>query len=131
MTATETTTQKYHTFDLRRPFLGLGDKRAGSELMTIKMKVYEQGGENRMHRHPGEDHAFIVLEGEATFHLETDDNTRVLRQWDGLLLERDAFYWFENTGDIELVLLRFGAMDPSKPQKARFTDGSEKHGRKD
>jgi mannose-6-phosphate isomerase-like protein (cupin superfamily) len=127
----DTVAGAFTQFDLRPPYLGLKDHRAASELMTIKMKVYEHGGENRMHRHLGEDHSFVVLDGEATFHLGTDDDTRVLRKFDGILLERGAYYWFENSGDVDLVLFRVGALDRSKPQHATFEDGSVKHGRKD
>jgi mannose-6-phosphate isomerase-like protein (cupin superfamily) len=131
MTSAETATGTYKEFDLRPPYLGFGDHRATSELMTVKLKVYESGGENRLHQHLGEDHCFVVLDGEATFHLGTDDETRVLGKWDGILLERGAYYWFENTGDVDLVLFRVGALDRSKPQHAAFADGTVKHGRKD
>ena len=126
-----TDTGTFHLFDARPPYLGLGDHRAHSELMTIKLKKYETGGENRMHYHLGEDHCFLVMDGEATFHLGTDDNTRVVKKFDGILLERGASYWFENSGDVDLVIFRVGAMDRARPQHANFSDGSRKHGRKD
>jgi mannose-6-phosphate isomerase-like protein (cupin superfamily) len=131
MSIPEAPTGTFKLFDLRPPYLGFKDHRAASELMTVKLKKYEQGGENRMHHHLGEDHCFVVLEGEATFHLDTDDNVRVVRKWDGILLERGADYWFENTGDVDLVLFRVGALDRSQPQHAEFQDGTMKHGRKD
>jgi mannose-6-phosphate isomerase-like protein (cupin superfamily) len=129
--SSETATGTFKLFDVRPPYLGFGDHRATTELMTVKMKVYEHGGENRMHHHLGEDHCFVVLDGEATFHLGTDENTRVLAKWDGIVLERGAPYWFENSGDVDLVLFRVGAIDPGKPQHAKFQDGAIKHGRKD
>jgi mannose-6-phosphate isomerase-like protein (cupin superfamily) len=133
--STSTQTGTFKLFNMRPPYLGLGDHRAASELMTVKLKKYEQGGENRMHHHLGEDHCFVVLEGEATFHLGAVDGSEaevhVIREYDGILLERGAFYWFENTGDVDLVLFRVGALDPSGPKHASFTDGSVKHGRKD
>ena len=131
MSTSTTETGTFKLFDMSPPYLGLKDHRAASELMTVKLKKYEQGGENRMHRHLGEDHCFVVLDGEATFHLDTDDNTRVVGRYEGILLERNAFYRFENTGDVDLVLLRVGALDRSKPQHAVFTDDSRKHGRHD
>ena len=130
-TATTETTGTFQLFDMRPPYLGLKDHRAVSELMTVKLKRYEQGGENRMHKHLGEDHCFVVLDGEATFRLGTDDNVRVVGRYEGILVERGQPYWFENTGDVDLVLFRVGALDRTKPQHAVFTDGSRKHGRKD
>ena len=98
----------------------------------MKLKVYEERlGENRMHHHDGEDHCFVILQGEATFRLGTDDNVVVLNQGDGILIERGDDYWFENTGAVDLQILRVGAIDPSKPQHANFADGAVKHGRKD
>ena len=40
---------------------------ANTDLMTIRIKCYAQGGENALHMHPAEDHAFIVLDGAARF----------------------------------------------------------------
>ena len=74
-----TTKQAAQVFDLRTPYLDQGrttDLRAHTDLMTIIAKVYAEGGENGMHNHPHEDHSFIVLEGEATFHIESDDNVK-------------------------------------------------------
>jgi mannose-6-phosphate isomerase-like protein (cupin superfamily) len=121
----------YSLYNIREPYLGFKDHRAASELMTIKLKKYETGGENRRHHHLGEDHTFVILSGEATFHLGLDDETHVLGEGDGILLERGAYYWFENSGEGDLVIFRVGALDRSKPQHATFEDGSVKHGRAD
>jgi len=126
-----TTTGTFKLYDIRGPYLGLKDHRAASNLMTVKLKKYETGGENRRHRHLGEDHCFVILEGEATFHLDLDDKVRVLHQGDGILLELGAFYWFENTGDTDLVIYRVGALDRTKPQHSVFEDDTVKTGRKD
>ena len=77
-------------FNLTTPYLRQGitsDERARSELLTVLVKVYASGGENRMHAHVHEDHSFIVLEGEATFHFDGADNTRVLKPYEGVMLE--------------------------------------------
>lgn len=109
------TKQAAEVFNLRTPYLEQGrttDVRARTDLMTVTMKVYAEGGENAMHHHPHEDHSFIVLEGEATFHLETDDNTRVARRYEGVMLPKGVDYWFQSTGDGNLVMIRVGAYYP-------------------
>jgi mannose-6-phosphate isomerase-like protein (cupin superfamily) len=126
-----TTGTGYQLYDIRGPYLGFKDHRAASELMTVKLKKYETGGENRRHRHLGEDHCFVILEGEATFHLGLDDTVHVLGAGDGILLELGTFYWFENTGATDLVIYRVGAIDRSKPQHAVFDDDTVKTGRRD
>lgn len=110
MTTTEQT--RAAVFDLRTPYLKQGrttDIRAQTDLMSVTIKVYAEGGENAMHCHPNEDHTFIVLEGEATFHLDSDDNLRVLKPYEGVMLPKGAFYWFESSGDRNLVMVRTGA----------------------
>ena len=107
-----TTSQKAEVFDLRTPYLKSGrttENRARTDNLTVTIKVYAEGGENAMHNHTNEDHAFIILEGEATFHVESDDQEQVVRQHEGIMLPRGVNYWFHSSGDRNLVLLRVGA----------------------
>ena len=105
------TTPKAEVFSLRVPYLSEGrsnDVVARTEKMWLTMKVYSQGGENALHTHTTQDHAFIVLEGQATFHDEKGD-TRVVDKNHGILLPAGAYYWFQSSGDTNLVLLRVAA----------------------
>ena len=43
------------------------DPLATAENLWVNLKVYASGGENALHSHAGEDHAFIILQGKATF----------------------------------------------------------------
>src|SRR5678815_2366302 len=107
-----TTKQEAQVFDLRTPYLDQGrttDLRSKTDLMTIIMKVYAEGGENGMHNHPHEDHSFMVLEGEAVFHIETDDNTKHVGRYEGIMLPKGVNYWFQSTGGENLVMIRVGA----------------------
>jgi len=115
-------------FNLRTPYLKQGrttDIRARTDLMTVTMKVYAEGGENGMHNHPHEDHSFIVLEGEATFHVETDENVKVVRRYDGILLPKKVNYWFQSTGDQNLVMIRVGASYPGEKTGRLTPDGRD------
>ena len=103
-------------FDLRTPYLDKGrttDMKARTDRMTLAMKVYAEGGENNMHHHPDEDHSFVVLEGQATFHIETDDNVTILGPYGGIMLPRGVNYWFQSTADQNLVMIRVGATSGS------------------
>lgn len=122
------TKQAAEVYDLRTPYLEQGrttDVRARTDLMTITAKVYAEGGENAMHHHPHEDHSFIVLEGEATFYLESDENAKVVRRYEGVLLPRGANYWFKSTGDQNLVMVRVGAYYPGAKHGRLTPDGRD------
>lgn len=81
---------------------------ARTDLMSIRIKCYAQGGENALHAHPAEDHAFIVLEGAARF-VGKDGEISVLTKNQGIMLPKGTYYRFESCGDVPLVLLRVGA----------------------
>ena len=70
-------------------------------------KVYASGGENALHAHGGEDHAFIVLQGKATFTFG-DGRTSVVGEYEGVMIPKNAQYKFEADESENLVLLRVG-----------------------
>jgi quercetin dioxygenase-like cupin family protein len=80
----------------------------GSQTLSGVIKRYAEGGENKMHCHPTEDHTFYVLEGEATFHIGEDKNVVVAGQYDGVYLPRGTYYWFLSSGPTKLIMIRVG-----------------------
>ena len=115
-------------FDLRTSYLEQGrttEVRARTDLMTVTVKVYAEGGENAMHNHPHEDHSFIVLEGEATFRIEADDNEKVVGHYEGIMLPKGTNYWFASSGPTNLVMVRVGATDPGETPGRLTPDGRE------
>jgi mannose-6-phosphate isomerase-like protein (cupin superfamily) len=84
--------------------------------LWLHLKVYAEGGENSVHFHAEEDHAFIVLAGRATF-VDADGQTTDVEAFDGMLVPRGAPYAFRSTGDENLVMVRVGAgageLDPA------------------
>ena len=116
---------KAQVFNLRMPLLSEGmsmDLLTNTELLWIWGKVYAQGGENALHAHTGEDHAFVVLDGEATFH-DQDDNITVVKRYEGILLPKGAYYYFQSTGDTNLVMMRVGATTkPMTPEEVNSED---------
>jgi mannose-6-phosphate isomerase-like protein (cupin superfamily) len=109
------------TFKLEAELLDQGrtmDLLARSGGLAAHIKVYAEGGENALHAHTHEDHLFVILAGEATFHLGADDRVSVLRKHEGVIIPAGSFYWFVSSGSENLVLLRVGA----KAQGADFDD---------
>jgi|SRR5436190_6448121 len=102
---------KAQVFSMKTPLLSEGRSNqqvAATDLLKLRVKVYAEGGENGLHTHNDEDHAFVVMQGQATFHDENDTAT-VVNRYEGILLPKGAYYYFQSTGDENLVLLRVGA----------------------
>ena len=86
---------------------------AASQTMTVILKTYAATGENELHRHPAEDHVFVVLDGEAEFYGPAGEVRRV-GKYDGVFVPTTAYYCFRAVGDDPLVMLRVGAKtDPA------------------
>ena len=109
MTVTEAPTLE--VFSLRSQLLSSGRQDrilTETDDLWLTMKVYASGGENNLHRHPTEDHAFVVLSGQATFY-DRDENPTVVNPFEGAMLPKGAFYHFCSSADEPLVMLRVGA----------------------
>ncbi len=99
------------TFEVKTPLLTGGRSimpLARTGIMSVGLNYYSPGRKNSLHTHPGEDHAFVVLDGEVTFY-DKDNNAAVLKKGQGIMLPEGWYYWFENSGGKPLVLLRFSA----------------------
>ena len=105
------------TFKLHAQLLDQGrtmDWLARTDVLAAHIKVYAEGGENTVHAHTKEDHLFVILDGEATFHLGHEDRVRVLGKYEGVIIPAHSYYWFVSSGKENLVLLRVGAkLEPS------------------
>jgi mannose-6-phosphate isomerase-like protein (cupin superfamily) len=76
--------------------------------MWIHTKVNAEGGENEIHTHLDEDHAFIVLEGQMSVFDEKGNKMEV-KQYQGVMIPKGAYYRYLNTGEGNLVVIRVGA----------------------
>jgi mannose-6-phosphate isomerase-like protein (cupin superfamily) len=100
------------TFKLEAPLLDQGrtmDLLARTDVLAAHLKVYAEGGENTIHTHTKEDHLFVILDGEATFHFGHEDRIQILRKHEGVIIPSGSYYWFVSSGNENLVLLRVGA----------------------
>ena len=53
---------------------GRGDLMLPGLHLSACIKRYLDGGENKLHCHPDEDHTFYILQGAADFRIDSDDN---------------------------------------------------------
>ncbi len=83
------------------------DPLATAENLWVNIKVYASGGENALHAHGGEDHAFIILQGKATFTFG-DGRTSEVGKHQGVMIPKNASYKFIADETENLVMLRVG-----------------------
>jgi mannose-6-phosphate isomerase-like protein (cupin superfamily) len=109
MTITNKTQAKVFEFINDEILAGKGDLiLPGSDDLSGVIKRYVEGGENKMHCHPTEDHTFYILQGAAEFRLESDENIIAAKKFDAVYLPKGTNYWFHSSGDEKLVMLRVG-----------------------
>lgn len=98
-------------FSMRgKPLLANGtsfDAVATAENLWMAIKVYSRGGENELHAHTAEDHAFVVLQGSATFYFADGSSCDALT-FEGVMIPKGTQYRFEAHEEENLVLLRVG-----------------------
>ncbi len=102
---------------------------AASEDLVLRLKVYASGGENELHAHTSEDHAFVILQGSARF-FGPDEESLDLGPYEGLMLPKGCYYRFHATSEEPLVLLRVASPSPrrqTKPYRIAL-DGTELRG---
>ena len=98
-------------FSLKTPYMKQGRVTqlvAETANMWIHTKINAEGGENEIHSHLDEDHAFIVLEGQMSVFDENGGEIEV-KQYQGVMIPKGAYYRYLNTGEGNLVVIRVGA----------------------
>jgi mannose-6-phosphate isomerase-like protein (cupin superfamily) len=109
------------TFKLRTPHITGGRSHiplAQTDHMTVGLNYYIPGRKNKLHTHPGEDHIFVVMDGQATFYNKEHQPT-VLNKGEGIMLPENHYYYFASTGDVPLALFRVNAKKGNKPKLVR------------
>ncbi|HEU4345723.1 MAG TPA: cupin domain-containing protein [Candidatus Binatia bacterium] len=109
---------KAYRFSLKTPYMKQGRVTqlvAETENMWIHTKINAEGGENEIHTHLDEDHAFVVLEGQMSVFDEKGNEIEV-KQYQGIMIPTGAYYRYLNTGSGNLVVLRIGAGIKGQPQ---------------
>jgi len=86
--------------------------------MSVGLNYYIPGRKNKLHTHPGEDHIFVVMDGQATFYNKEHQPT-VLNKGEGIMLPENHYYYFASTGEAPLALFRVNAKKGNKPKVVR------------
>lgn len=81
---------------------------SATDEMSVILKAYATEGENGLHAHIHEDHAFIVMQGSATFYGKGNKELARLTKYQGIMLPRGALYRFIAGKEEPLVMLRVG-----------------------
>ncbi len=85
---------KTQVFSLKTPYMQQGRVTqlvAETPNLWIHTKVNAEGGENEIHKHLNEDHAFIVLEGQMSVFDEKGNEMEV-KQHQGVMIPKGAYY---------------------------------------
>ena len=114
---------KTQIFSLKTPYMKQGRVTqlvAETPNMWIHTKINAEGGENEIHKHLNEDHAFIVLEGQMSVFDENGKEMEV-KQYQGVMIPKGAYYRYLNTGEGNLVVIRVGAGVKSQHEAGQET----------
>jgi mannose-6-phosphate isomerase-like protein (cupin superfamily) len=112
---------KAQMFSLKTPYMKQGRVTqlvAETANLWIHTKINAEGGENEIHKHIDEDHAFIVLEGQMSVFDELG-NEMEIKQHQGVMIPKGAYYRYLNTGEGNLVVIRIGAGIKGQQQGAQ------------
>lgn len=107
-----------YVYSLKTPYMKQGRVTqlvAETENMWIHTKINAEGGENEIHCHLDEDHSFVVLEGQMSV-FDEKGNEMLVKQYQGVMIPKGAYYRYLNTGSGNLVVLRIGAGIKGQPQ---------------
>jgi mannose-6-phosphate isomerase-like protein (cupin superfamily) len=112
-------------FKYERPDIERGKKvvpLCQTDLMRAHVQVIQEGGENNLHAHTGNDGFWLVLGGRARFYGEGDVVLAELGENEGVLIPRGFKYWFESAGGEPLEILHVAAVaQNAKDERINFT----------
>jgi len=82
-----------------------------TDIIRGAVQVLKEGGDNNLHSHTGMDGFWMVLTGKVRFYGPGDEVLGEFGQHEGIVMPRNAQYWFESCGDEDLELLQVVAFD--------------------
>lgn len=82
-----------------------------TDIIRGAVQIVREGGDNNLHSHTGMDGFWMVLNGRVRFYGPGDEVLGEFGPHEGIVMPRNAQYWFESCGDEELELLQVVAFD--------------------
>jgi len=95
---------------------------ARGQLVRGMVQVVKEGGENNLHYHSNADGFWMVLQGCAKFYGPGDKLLGEISSGDGVVIPRNARYWFESSGKEQLEILLVQALADPKVTNTGRTD---------
>ncbi|MFM1813338.1 MAG: hypothetical protein RLZ98_33 [Pseudomonadota bacterium] len=112
--------KKPEKYDRKKISVNLGR----TDAVRAMVQVIKEGGENNLHYHSKVDGMFTVLAGRVRFYGPEDKPIGDFGRLEGVIIPKNARYWFENIGDCEAeVMLVQGFHETGAPMSGR-TDSS-------
>lgn len=126
----ESPAQAYTVYDVEATKVVRGHSQAvaRSEMLTVLVHRWPSGGEIQLHTHPFQDAAWTVIQGRVKFYGESDNVMAELTPHQGIFIPGGTYYWFENTGDEELVMTRISTAVP-EPLRGESPGELDQYGR--
>ena len=82
-----------------------------TDIIRGAVQIVKEGGDNNLHSHTGMDGFWMVLKGAVRFYGARDEVLGEFGVHEGIVMPRNAEYWFESCGDEDLELLQVVAFD--------------------
>ncbi len=82
-----------------------------TDIIRGAVQIVKEGGDNNLHSHTGMDGFWMVLKGAVRFYGASDEVLGEFGVHEGIVMPRNAEYWFESCGDEDLELLQVVAFD--------------------
>ena len=111
-------------FGYKRPDVEIEGRRAfvylcHSDLLKAQVQIVPEGGDSDLHYHPGFDGFWMVLQGRVRFH-GPDGAIGEYGKGEGILMPRNARYWFETADTSEELQLLHISVNNQQPVKNGF-----------
>ena len=112
--------KKPENFDRPKVSVRLGQ----TDILRGHVQVIRQGGENNLHYHSRVDGMFTVLSGKIRFYGPGDEVIADCGPMEGVIIPRNARYWFDNIGDGDAEVMLVQGFHLPGAEKSGRTDSS-------
>ncbi len=95
-----------------------------TDIIRGHVQVIRHGGENNLHYHSRVDGMFTVLSGKLRFYGPGDEVLGEFGPMEGVIIPRNARYWFENMGEGEAEVMLVQSFAVPGAETSGRTDSS-------
>lgn len=97
-----------------------------TDVVRASVQVIREGGENNLHYHDTVDGMFTVLAGRVRFYGPGDKVIGEFGKHEGVIIPRNARYWFESIGSEEAEVMLVQGFHRAGAEKSGRTDVAER-----